>query len=529
MEQYGQVGRNMGVLNASSIKLVSFGPDAVIIDAAIHRFHGRFRRLPNYATDYEINPENHTLQTIKSIEIHISSDDVKLSQGLNESYTISIKEELSPVVIESGNVFGALYALESLGQLLEFGWLDDGDAIYVIRNIPIWIEDFPWYEHRGLLIDTSRHFLPLDLILDNLDVMLMNKINVLHWHITDSQSFPYLSESMPELAAKGAYHPKMVYTSRDIQRVIHEAYLRGIRVIPEVDMPGHTQSIAASRPDLMYVLKLATLKLTIMRSLTLSCFRSHCPHPSEPLDATNPSVYAFLELLYQDLSNVFVDDFFHVGGDEVDLSCWDNSKDITEWMKQHNISSSKELFDFFEIRLLEVVGRIGRNAIVWQEVFNLNLTLTATTIIDVWKGFDTKTMSDATGRGFRVILSGCWYLDHLTSDWQKFYSCSPSNFTGRTDLLLGGHASMWGEHVDASNFMSRIYPRVSAMAERLWTGDISIAKKNVRDRISEFRCRMVQQGFAAQPVGPGHCAYEVPYPSGKTYVSIPSAIQQREL
>ncbi|CAJ1958474.1 unnamed protein product [Cylindrotheca closterium] len=499
----------MGVVNASSIKLVCFGQDTIIIDAAIHRFHGRLSRLPNYATDYKINPMNHTLQAIETIEVHISSDDVKLTHSVNESYTISINEYSSLVVIESENVFGALYALETLGQLLEFGWLDGegDDAVYVIRNIPIGIEDFPRYEYRGLLIDTSRHFLPLDLILANLDAMLMNKINVLHWHMTDSQSFPYLIESMPELAVKGAYHPKMVYTRKDIQRVIHEAYLRGIRVIPEVDMPGHTQSIAASRPDLM------------------SC----CPHPSDPLDPTNPKVYDFIRDIYQDLRNVFVDDFVHVGGDEVDLSCWDNSKDIVHWRQQHNISSSVGLFELFETQLLEIVEKVGRTPIVWQEVFNLNLTLTATTIIDVWKGFDTKTMSDATRRGFKVILSGCWYLDHLTLDWQNFYSCNPSNFTGRTDLLLGGHASMWGEHVDASNFISRIYPRVSAMAERLWTGDISIAKENVRQRISDFRCRMVQQGFAAQPIGPGFCAHEVPYQSCKTGDRIPSTTLQLEL
>lgn len=173
--------------------------------------------------------------------------------------------------------------------------------------------------------------------------------------------------------------------------------------------------------------------------------------------------------------------------------------------------------------------KVGRTPVVWQEVFNLNLTLTASTIIDVWKGFDAKTMGDATKRGFKVILSGCWYLDHLTSDWNTFYSCDPRNFTGRTDLLLGGHASMWGEHVDASNFMSRVWPRASAVAERLWTGDISIAKENVKQRISDFRCRMAQQGFAAQPIRPGFCAHEVPYQSCKTYDSVHSVLPRREL
>ena len=154
-------------------------------------------------------------------------------------------------------VFGVVRGLETLGQLLQFGWMsnkkddDTGGPIFVIHGIPLSIKDGPSFEYRGLLIDTSRHYLPLNLILDNLDAMSMNKMNVLHWHLTDSQSFPYKTKSSPEVAAKGAFHPKLVYTTSDIQSVVHEAYLRGIRVVPEVDMPGHTQSIAKSHPELM--------------------------------------------------------------------------------------------------------------------------------------------------------------------------------------------------------------------------------------------------------------------------------------
>ena len=112
-------------------------------------------------------------------------------------------------------------------------------------------QDEPSFEYRGLLIDTSRHYLPLNLILANLDAMSMNKMNVLHWHLTDSQSFPFKTNSIPEVADKGAFHPKMVYTTSDIENIVNEAYLRGIRVIPEIDMPGHTQAIAKSHPELM--------------------------------------------------------------------------------------------------------------------------------------------------------------------------------------------------------------------------------------------------------------------------------------
>ena len=239
---------------------------------------------------------------------------------------------------------------------------------------------------------------------------------------------------------------------------------------------------------------------------------SHCPTPSQPVDPTNPDVYTFVETIYDDLKDLFVDSMVHVGGDEVNFECWTKSKTIAAWMKDHNMTEPVELYEYFETRLLQIVNKKNRSPIVWQEVFNLNLTISNDTIVDVWKGFDQKTMEQAMNQSYRVILSGCWYLDHLGDTWETYYKCDPNNFTSTNpDLMIGGHASMWGEHVDASNFMSRVWPRASSMAERLWTGDVSTAKKNVNDRIHNFRCHMVQQGVAAGPIGPGFCPHEVPY------------------
>jgi hexosaminidase len=382
--------------------------------------------------------------------------------------------------------------METLGQLLDFGWISkEGNTVFTIHSIPLFIRDSPSFAYRGLMIDTSRHFLPLNLILDNLDAMAMNKLNVLHWHLTDSQSFPYRSESYPEIADKGAWHPKRVYNTSDIELVVKEAYLRGIRVIPEIDMPGHTGSIGKSHPELM----------------------SRCPDPSEPLDPSNPDVYDFVRTIYQDLKDIFPDEFVHVGGDEVPLDCWENSPDIKQWMDDQNMTNAVDAYEYFETRLLSIVSDdLGKSPIVWQEVFNLNLSLSENAIIDVWKGFDRETIELATDASFRVILSGCWYLDHLGDNWKTFYNCNPRDFNGTVDLMIGGHASMWGEMVDASNFITRVWPRASAVAERLWTGEVSgEVEDTVNERIHRFRCRMVQQGFAAGPTGPGACPHEVPY------------------
>ena len=262
-------------------------------------------------------------------------------------------------------------------------------------------------------------------------------------------------------------------------------------------MPGHTQSIANSHPEIM----------------------PKCPNPSEPVDPTNPAVYDFVENIYKDLTSVFVDEFVHVGGDEVGMNCWNSSATIRKWMVDHNMTQPVDLYEYFETRLLKTVDGLKKVPIVWQEVFNLNLTITNQTIVDVWKGFDRKTIEQAVNRSYNVILSGCWYLDHLDNKWQDFYKCDPLNFNGNKEFMLGGHSSMWGEHVDASNFISRVWPRASASAERLWTGNVARAAKSVEERIHRFRCRLVQQGFAAGPTGPGFCPYETPYlfDDGKKY------------
>jgi hexosaminidase len=472
-----------------------------ILQPAITRFKHSIGKLPDFHEDYEVNPLNLPLKLITTVTITVRSDDTRLVHGVAEDYELSVSpdDNTNGIHLKSTTVFGILRGLESLGQLIDFGWMSaSASPVFCIHDMPIYISDAPTYPYRGLLIDTSRHYLPLSLILDNLDAMAMNKLNVLHWHISDSQSFPFAIPSFPDLAYKGAYHPKRIYTVKDVQTVIEQAYLRGIRVIPEIDMPGHTAAIAKSHPEVM----------------------SYCTEPNEPINPTVPETYRFIEAIYNDLSDIFPDEFVHVGGDEVQFSeqCWLNSTTITKWMKDHRMNQTVELYEYFETRLLKIVSSFNKTPVVWQEVFNLNLTITPDTIIDVWKGVDKYTIQNATNMNYRVILSGCWYLDHLGDTWEKYYECDPRNFTGNRDLMIGGHASMWGEHVDASNFISRVWPRASAAAERLWTGDVSHGPaKTVADRIHKFRCRLVRVGFAAGPTRPGSCPTEVPYVSRQTF------------
>eukprot|EP00934_Nitzschia_sp_Nitz4_P004712 Nitzschia sp. Nitz4//scaffold13_size275219//168172//169779//NITZ4_000887-RA/size275219-processed-gene-0.163-mRNA-1//-1//CDS//3329536053//4702//frame0 len=490
-ERYSNPHVYLGIIRPQNLTIQVRAPSnvRVVLQTSIGQLHRSISTLPDYPEDYSVNPNNISLHSFPVVEVIVHSDNVQLYHEVNETYEIIANVGSFSVTAET--VFGAMRGLETLSQLLDFGWLDPtlGPTLCV-KGLPLHIVDAPTYSYRGLLIDTSRHYLPKQLILDTLDTMAMNKLNILHWHMVDEQSWPYQMESHPEIAELGAFHPKMIYTTSDIQEIVEAGYVRGIRVVPEVDMPGHTGALAPSHPEWM----------------------SHCPYPSSPVDPTNPEIYSFVKEVYTGLDKLFPDEMVHLGGDEVNFDCWAKSSKISGWMKEHGMNTTVELYEYFETKLLRIVDTFDKTPIVWQEVFNLNLSITPDTIVDVWKSdFDRGTIENATERGFRVILSGCWYLDHLKKGWEDYYECDPRNFTGATELMIGGHASMWGEHVDASNFVSRVWPRASAAAERLWTGNVSSAKQSIATRIHQFRCRMVQRGVAASPTGPGFCPHEVPY------------------
>ncbi|KAI2514346.1 N-acetyl-beta-D-galactosaminidase [Fragilaria crotonensis] len=486
-------------IQTGDFELVTDSP--YILQGAAKRISDWFR-LPDVFMNYPVNPSGKELISLCQLYVLVESNCTDLIHGVDESYVLTIPTN-SSVTLQSKTVFGALRGLETFAQLIQYGWIEvnTGQVIFTLST-PQYIEDAPSYPYRGLLIDTARHYLPMELLLTNLDAMAINKLNVLHWHMTDSQSWPYQSQQYPELSDKGAFRSDLVYSKENIERLVREAYYRGIRVIPEFDLPGHSAALAKSHPEWM----------------------SHCTHDdnnSEPpilpiLDPTNRDVHHFIKDLYAEIFTLFTTaDMIHLGGDEVPLECWKNDPAIQHWMRIHNVTDEIMLFGLFEEALLAIVET--RQPIVWQEVFDLGVHISPNTIVDVWKqDQDADTMHRAIAAGHRVVLSSCWYLDHLDNDWYQYYQCDPRdklNATGGTtdaqyERVLGGHASMWGERVDSSNFMSRVWPRASSMAERLWSGSTASDETTIRERMTAFRCHMVRRGINAGPIGPGVCDKE---------------------
>lgn len=344
--------------------------------------------------------------------------------------------------------YGVLRGLETFWQLVEAG--PEGFRLPCVR-----IEDdarFPW---RGVLIDVCRHWLPIDVIKRNLDAMAAVKLNVLHWHLSEDQGFRVESKAFPklhELGSDGRY-----FTQAQIREVVTYAADRGIRVVPEFDMPGHTTAWLVAYPELAS----APGPYTIER-------RWGVMDPT--MDPTREETYRFLDTFIGEMAGLFPDAFFHIGGDEVSGKQWEASSAIAAFKKTHGMKSNHDLQVYFNKRLLEILKKYNKTMLGWDEI--LHPDLPKDIVVQSWRG--QTSLAEAAGNGYRGILSSGYYLDHMKPA-SFHYAVDPLDNEVVTlpdeakTRILGGEACMWAEWVTPANIDSRIWPRAAAIAERLWS------------------------------------------------------------
>jgi hexosaminidase len=366
--------------------------------------------------------------------------------GEDESYTLEVTP--AGAKLNAANPLGVLRGLQTLLQLVTIS--PDGFAAPAVT-----IHDQPRFTWRGLMIDSSRHFTPLDVLKRNLDGVEAVKLNVFHWHLSDNQGFRVESKKLPKLQTLGSGGE--YYTQEEIRDVIAYARDRGIRVVPEFDMPGHSSAWFVGYPEI---------------ASTPGPFKIDAEWGvlDPAMDPTNEKTYKFLDTLIGEMAKLFPDHYFHIGGDEVNGKAWDANPKIQEFKKAHNYKSDEELQAYFSQRVQKIVNKHGKAAVGWDEIFVPGAPKDI--VIHSWRG--PESLAAAAKQGYRGILSNGYYIDLMWSA-ARHYAVDPlggpaADLTAdQKQLVLGGEATMWSEYVNWENIDSRIWPRSAAIAERYWS------------------------------------------------------------
>ncbi|KAF9382666.1 hypothetical protein CPC16_009236 [Podila verticillata] len=458
---------------------------------------------------------------------------------------------ISSAFLSTETQWGILHGLETFTQLVRSRASSSssaagGDIVNTLEvpNAPWSINDAPRYSHRGLLLDTSRHYFPVADIIRTLDAMSTVKLNVFHWHVLDQQSYPLVSQRYPDLTAKGAERPDRIYSLEDVASIIRFGEERGIRVLPEFDAPGHTASWGRAYPNIT----------VCVDALPHSSYAAE--PPAGQLDPLEPFTYSVLDGLVKEWAAQFPDKHVHIGGDEINFNCWKTSQKLKDYidnpgkrqelesklppvlpegqdkMRQTRSGSQSGEDKLLQVYLDRAIGMYlnqKKIPIVWEEMaLEHNIQLPESTIVQVWKNAGNAKKIIEQGRP--VILSSVeyWYLDCGSGDWlvgsqgqswcgftnwQRVYSYSLTDklTPEQQKMVYGGEICMWAEQTDSSNLDSNLWPRSAAAAEVLWSGSHDSEGElrpllQAARRLSAVRERLVEMGVRAAPIFPSWCS-----------------------
>ncbi|XP_034234464.1 chitooligosaccharidolytic beta-N-acetylglucosaminidase-like [Thrips palmi] len=466
-----------------------------------------------------------------TVTINATRADHDLDWETDESYRleVSTKGGMVRAQVLAATVWGARHGAQTLAQLFTATTMPAASVsakpkMMLLAVATARVADSPRYPHRGLLLDTARHFLPLAALLRTVDAMAASKLNVLHWHATDSHSFPLLLPSVPQLARLGAYSSKEVYTPAAVASLLRYARVRGVRVLLEIDAPAHCSAGWTWGEDA----GLGPLVLCAAQQP----WRSYCIQPPcGQLNPANPAVYSVLRAVYRDLVRVLPrGEALHLGGDEVFFACWNASQPVTDYLAATGRGRGEA--DFLNLwaefhagslaaldEAVGAVGKAGTTAVLWSSHLTRPPHVDSYVdkdryVIETWTEAGDALPEQLLSRGYRVILAAkdAWYLDHgwwgRTSyrPWRAVRDRRLPSSAGTPGTVLGGEAALWGELTDATTLDGKLWPRAAALAERLWTDPSEPSSApGVEARFLAHRDRLLALGVRAEAVAPQWC------------------------
>ena len=377
--------------------------------------------------------------------------------GEDESYTLEVTGDRA--TLTAPNVLGAMRGMETVLQLVS---ADNGAYFFPAVSI----RDQPRFAWRGLMVDVGRHFQPVEVVKRNIDGLAAVKMNVFHWHLTDDQGFRIESRKYPKLQGVGS--DGQYYTQEQVREVIDYAAERGVRVVPEFDMPGHTTSWFVGYPELAS----APGPYQIERKFGIF---------DPTMDPTREETYQFLDVFLGEMAELFPDQFIHIGGDENNGKQWKANPKVQQFMQEHGHATTAALQTYFSQRVLKIVQKHGKRVVGWDEILTPELPKDA--VVQGWHG--TKSLADAAKQGHLAMWSTAYYLDHMgPAEFLYLADPVPANTTLTADeakRILGGEVCAWGEYLSPEIIDSRVWPRTAAVAERFWSA------RDLRDVADMYR------------------------------------------
>jgi len=441
-------------LNAGfSVSVKSENTDSLVFMAANRMFKTLNRRTGLYFRQESISERNFS-DTAGLVILVQKKSDMKI--GADESYQIKVSNK--QVRLEANTSIGAMRGMETIMQLLT---LDESGYYFPALTI----QDAPRFAWRGLMIDVARHFIPADVIKRNIEAMAAVKMNILHMHLSDDQGFRVESKRFPLLQEKGS--KGQYYTQAEIRDLINYARLRGVIIVPEFDMPGHSTSWFAGYPEL--ATKPGSYEpgspFKIDHSKPFSLMQimqvvQNTPFPT--FQPTKESVYTFLDQFIGEMAALFPGPYFHIGADENNGIAWKQDSVTVEFMRKNNFATPHEMQAYFVNKVHAIVTSHGKKTIGWDELFSKNLPKDV--IVQVWSPTQPPALAQQIiDQGNSVIVSKGFYLDHFFPAYIHYKLDFPS------EQILGGEAAQWTEIADSENIETRMWPRAAAIAERFWS------------------------------------------------------------
>jgi len=441
-----------------------------------------------------------------------------------EGYTLTVTPK--QISIKAADYNGALYALQTLRQLLP-NEVESSELVKRDWLVPaVTITDAPQYQWRGLMLDVSRHFFPKEYILKTLDRMAMLKLNTFHFHLVDNEGWRIEIKKYPKLTEVGAWRvdqedklwdertpnpanafanpataPKKYggfYTQEDIKEIVAYATARGITVIPEIEMPAHAMSAIAAYPE-------------------LSCHKRPIGVPSGavwPITdiycAGQEETFDFIEEVLTEVLALFPSQYIHVGGDEATHTEWERCPKCQLRMKEHQLKNVHQLQSYFIRRIDDFLTSKGRTLVGWDEIMDGGLAKNA--VVMNWRGIEVG--KKALAQGNPIVLTSDCYIDNYQGlpDYEpqanggylplkKLYNYNLekealSDASLEKSKVLGTQANLWAEHVGSTEHSEyMLFPRLLALAEISWTNDKLKDWDSFMRRTQHFMQRMDVMGI----------------------------------